>query len=166
MLKEGDNAPDFQAAADDGRTVSLVRLSRQSLRAVLFPQSQHARLNQRSVRVSRRNEGFQESQTAVVGCSADSVEAQAKFKAKYNLNFPLLSDPDFQSDRSVWRPPHEALPREILPGHRAHDLLDRHGRQDSQDLGQGLRAKVTPTKCSPPLRTRDNTRIQVLDRNG
>jgi peroxiredoxin Q/BCP len=31
----------------------------------------------------------------VAGCSADSVEAQAKFKAKYNLNFPLLSDPDF-----------------------------------------------------------------------
>jgi thioredoxin-dependent peroxiredoxin len=23
MLKEGDNAPDFQAQADDGRTVSL-----------------------------------------------------------------------------------------------------------------------------------------------
>ena len=33
---------------------------------------------------------------AVVGCSADSVETQAKFKAKYNLNFPLLSDPQFE----------------------------------------------------------------------
>ena len=31
----------------------------------------------------------------MIGCSADTVEAQAKFKAKYNLNFPLLSDPDF-----------------------------------------------------------------------
>lgn len=39
--------------------------------------------------------GFTASQTAVIGCSADSVEAQAKFKAKYNLNFTLLSDPDF-----------------------------------------------------------------------
>jgi thioredoxin-dependent peroxiredoxin len=34
--------------------------------------------------------------TAVVGCSADSVAAQAKFKAKYNLNFSLLSDPQFE----------------------------------------------------------------------
>ena len=33
--------------------------------------------------------------TAVIGCSADSVEDQAKFKAKFNLNFPLLSDPEF-----------------------------------------------------------------------
>jgi peroxiredoxin Q/BCP len=39
--------------------------------------------------------GFKNLQTAVIGCSADSVEAQAKFKAKLNLNFPLLSDPDF-----------------------------------------------------------------------
>jgi peroxiredoxin Q/BCP len=39
--------------------------------------------------------GFTALETAVIGCSADSVATQAKFKAKYNLNFPLLSDPDF-----------------------------------------------------------------------
>ncbi len=33
----------------------------------------------------------------VLGCSGDSVETQAKFKAKYKINFPLLSDPDFQA---------------------------------------------------------------------
>jgi peroxiredoxin Q/BCP len=33
--------------------------------------------------------------TAVIGCSADSVAAQAKFKEKQHLNFPLLSDPEF-----------------------------------------------------------------------
>lgn len=32
----------------------------------------------------------------ILGCSADSVERQAKFKEKYNLNFALLSDPDFE----------------------------------------------------------------------
>lgn len=31
----------------------------------------------------------------ILGCSADSVEAQAKFRAKQKLNFSLLSDPDF-----------------------------------------------------------------------
>jgi peroxiredoxin Q/BCP len=29
--------------------------------------------------------------------SADSVKAQAGFKAKYKLNFPLLSDPDHKT---------------------------------------------------------------------
>lgn len=33
----------------------------------------------------------------ILGCSADSVEQQAKFKAKYNLNFPLLSDASFDT---------------------------------------------------------------------
>lgn len=33
----------------------------------------------------------------ILGCSADSVERQAKFKEKYNLNFALLSDPEFEA---------------------------------------------------------------------
>jgi thioredoxin-dependent peroxiredoxin len=33
----------------------------------------------------------------ILGCSGDSVETQAKFAAKYNLNFPVLSDPEFQA---------------------------------------------------------------------
>jgi len=32
----------------------------------------------------------------VLGCSADKVETQAKFKAKHKLNFPLLCDREFQ----------------------------------------------------------------------
>jgi peroxiredoxin Q/BCP len=39
--------------------------------------------------------GFAKLETAVVGCSGDTVEAQAKFKAKYDLNFPLLADTEF-----------------------------------------------------------------------
>ncbi len=31
----------------------------------------------------------------VLGASGDSVKAQASFKEKQKLNFPLLSDPDF-----------------------------------------------------------------------
>lgn len=33
----------------------------------------------------------------VAGCSGDKVEAQARFRDKYSLNFTLLSDPDFQA---------------------------------------------------------------------
>ena len=32
---------------------------------------------------------------AILGASADSVKAQAGFKEKHKINFPLLSDPDF-----------------------------------------------------------------------
>jgi peroxiredoxin Q/BCP len=33
----------------------------------------------------------------ILGCSADEVEEMAKFKSKYKLNFPLLSDPNFHA---------------------------------------------------------------------
>jgi thioredoxin-dependent peroxiredoxin len=33
----------------------------------------------------------------ILGCSGDSIETQAKFAAKYNLNFPVLSDPEFEA---------------------------------------------------------------------
>ncbi len=32
-----------------------------------------------------------------MGCSGDSVKAQANFKVKHKINFPLLSDPEFQA---------------------------------------------------------------------
>lgn len=31
-----------------------------------------------------------------MGCSADTVEAQTKFKVKHKLNFPLLADTEFE----------------------------------------------------------------------
>src|SRR2546422_7902146 len=39
---------------------------------------------------------FEKENVAILGVSADSVKAQANFKAKYKLNFPLLSDPEFK----------------------------------------------------------------------
>ncbi len=39
---------------------------------------------------------FKAANAAIVGCSGDSVAAQAKFKAKYMLNFPLLADTEFE----------------------------------------------------------------------
>jgi peroxiredoxin Q/BCP len=40
---------------------------------------------------------FQKLDTHVLGASGDSVEIQAKFKAKFKLNFPLLADTEFQA---------------------------------------------------------------------
>jgi thioredoxin-dependent peroxiredoxin len=40
---------------------------------------------------------FEKADAAIIGCSADSVELQAKFKARHKLNFPLLSDPEFKA---------------------------------------------------------------------
>jgi len=38
---------------------------------------------------------FDKLNTVILGVSADAVALQAKFKERYKLNFPLLSDPEF-----------------------------------------------------------------------
>ena len=40
---------------------------------------------------------FEKENVVILGVSADSVKSQASFKAKYKVNFPLLSDPQFQA---------------------------------------------------------------------
>ncbi len=40
---------------------------------------------------------FDKLNTVILGCSGDPVALQAKFKERYKLNFPLLSDPDFKT---------------------------------------------------------------------
>jgi peroxiredoxin Q/BCP len=39
---------------------------------------------------------FEKLDTSILGCSADDVEAQTKFKLKHKLNFPLLADTEFE----------------------------------------------------------------------
>ena len=40
---------------------------------------------------------FEKANVVILGVSADSVKAQAGFKAKQKLNFALLSDPEFRA---------------------------------------------------------------------
>lgn len=40
---------------------------------------------------------FTRLNAVILGCSGDSVDIQAKFKAKLKLNFPLLADPNLEA---------------------------------------------------------------------
>ncbi len=95
MLKKGDPAPDFQATADDGKTVSLADYRGRNLILYFYPKADTTGCTHEAVEFSSAMKQFKLANTAIVGCSGDSVESQAKFKAKYNLNFPLLADTEF-----------------------------------------------------------------------
>ena len=95
MLKKGDVAPDFHATADDGKTVSLADYRGRNLILYFYPKADTTGCTHEAVEFRSALEQFTLANTAIVGCSGDSVEAQAKFKAKYDLNFPLLADREF-----------------------------------------------------------------------
>lgn len=92
-LKVGDRAPDFTLPDTDGKPVTLSKLLEKGPVILAFypkaftpgctAQNQHFRDHIGEVSAK----GAQ-----VVGISVDDVETQRKFKEKYRLPFPLLSD--------------------------------------------------------------------------
>ena len=95
MLKEGDPAPEFRLPADDGREISLMDLRGKHVVLYFYPKASTPGCTTEVIEFRDLKKEFDKLNAVVLGCSADSVEAQAKFKAKQKLNFPLLSDPEF-----------------------------------------------------------------------
>jgi peroxiredoxin Q/BCP len=96
MLKEGDPAPAFRVPADDGTEISLGDLRGKHVLLYFYPKASTPGCTIEAIEFREEKPRFDKLNAIILGCSADSVAAQAKFKAKQKLNFPLLSDPDFQ----------------------------------------------------------------------
>jgi len=95
VLKAGDAAPEFMVVADDGQQVSLADYKGRNLILYFYPKADTTGCTHEAVEFRSAIDQFNAANTGIVGCSGDSVEAQAKFKAKYDLNFPLLADTEF-----------------------------------------------------------------------
>jgi peroxiredoxin Q/BCP len=95
MVKEGEPAPVFQLHADDGREISLKDLQGKHVALYFYPKASTPGCTTEAIEFRELKNEFDKLNAIVLGCSADSVQSQAKFKAKQRLNFPLLSDPEF-----------------------------------------------------------------------
>lgn len=95
MLKEGDKAPNFRATADEGQTVSLADYKGQNVVLYFYPKADTSGCTNEAIQFRDAIKDFKAANAAIIGCSGDSVGAQAKFKEKYKLNFPLLADTKF-----------------------------------------------------------------------
>ncbi|MFZ0787155.1 MAG: thioredoxin-dependent thiol peroxidase [Candidatus Acidiferrales bacterium] len=95
MLKEGDKAPDFRCPADDGKTVALADFKGRNLVLYFYPKADTTGCTSEAIQFRDAMDDFEKADAAIVGVSGDSVAAQAKFKEKYDLNFPLLADREF-----------------------------------------------------------------------
>jgi peroxiredoxin Q/BCP len=96
VLKEGDSAPRFSVTGDDGSKVSLADYKGQNLVLYFYPKANTTGCTHESVEFRDALKEFKGLNTAVVGCSGDSIEDQTKFKTRYKLNFPLLADTEFE----------------------------------------------------------------------
>jgi thioredoxin-dependent peroxiredoxin len=94
MLSVGDQAPGFSLQDQDGVTRSLEDYSGRWLVVYFYPKDDTPGCTKEACGFRDANADLAALDAAVVGVSADSASAHAKFAAKYELNFPLLVDPD------------------------------------------------------------------------
>jgi thioredoxin-dependent peroxiredoxin len=97
MLKEGDKAPDFRLKAEDGHEIALSDLRGKSVVLYFYPKANTPGCTMEGSDFRDAKDQFDKAGAIILGCSADTVESQAKFKDKYKFNFSLLSDPDFDA---------------------------------------------------------------------
>ena len=94
MLKVGDKAPDFKAVTDGGETVSLKALKGKKVVLYFYPKDSTPGCTTEACDFRDSYAKFDRANTVVLGVSPDSVKSHDKFKAKFDLPFPLLSDED------------------------------------------------------------------------
>ncbi len=89
----GDVAPAFSMSADDGTTVS--NESQLGKRYVLYfyPKDDTAGCTAQACSMRDNFGRVTSAGIQVFGVSPDSVKSHVKFRAKYDLPYPLLSDP-------------------------------------------------------------------------
>jgi peroxiredoxin Q/BCP len=91
-LTEGARAPAFRLPRDGGETVSLSDYSGKKLVLFFYPRADTPGCTKEAIEFTRLAGAFAESQTAVLGVSADPLKAQETFRNKHQLAIPLISD--------------------------------------------------------------------------
>jgi thioredoxin-dependent peroxiredoxin len=94
MLEVGDRAPAFELQDQDGKAHSLDGYRGRWLVLYFYPKDDTPGCTKEACGFRDASDGLAALDAAVVGVSADDASAHQKFARKYELNFPLLVDPD------------------------------------------------------------------------
>jgi peroxiredoxin Q/BCP len=93
-IAEGSPAPDFSLPASGGRTVSLQSLKGKPFVLYFYPRADTPGCTKEACAFQEALPQLGKIGVEVIGVSKDKMAPIEKFAAKYNLSFPLASDPD------------------------------------------------------------------------
>ncbi|GIX39578.1 MAG: hypothetical protein KatS3mg128_0627 [Silanimonas sp.] len=94
MLDVGASIPDFSLKASDGRVVTAEGLRGQRYVLYFYPKDDTPGCTKEACGFRDQMPRFEGAKVPVFGVSADTDASHQKFAAKYQLNFPLLADPE------------------------------------------------------------------------
>ena len=128
-LNIGDAAPDFTMPTNGNGEVSLSDFKGQSLILYFYPKDDTPGCTKEAQGFTEALEEFNGLNAAIIGVSKDSVAKHDKFKAKYDLSFPLASDEesDICERYGVWVEKN-MYGKKYMGIERATFLIDENGK--------------------------------------
>jgi len=94
MLEVGKKAPTFTMESSEGGKVKLADLAGKVVVLYFYPRDNTPGCTVEAENFRDAVPALKKLGAVVLGVSKDSIESHCKFRDKYTLNFPLLSDPE------------------------------------------------------------------------
>lgn len=129
MVAVGERAPDFTMKSDDGRAYSLKDFLGKKVVLYFYPKDDTPGCTKEACSFRDNLARVRSKGAVVLGVSRDDTESHAKFRHKYDLNFPLLSDEDghVTDAYGVWKKKN-LYGREFFGIERTTFLIDESGK--------------------------------------
>ncbi len=93
-LAPGDVAPAFTLPDQDANPVSLSDFAGRKVVVYFYPTDDTPGCTKEACQFNDNLAAFDEADVAVLGVSPDDDRSHTRFREKFGLSFPLLSDPD------------------------------------------------------------------------
>src|SRR4051794_18023090 len=96
VVAEGSPAPDFTLTSDSGAAVTLSELRGKPVVLYFYPKDDTPGCTKQACGIRDAYDSFRESGAVVLGVSPDDESSHQRFRAKYELPFTLLADPEHE----------------------------------------------------------------------
>jgi len=128
MIQVGTKAPDFSVQDHDGNTVSLSDFAGKKVVIFFYPKANTPGCTLEACDLRDHYSELTDAGDSILGVSADTVSAQAKFAMKFSFPYPLLADVDkvLINGFGVWGPK-KFMGREYDGIHRTTFVIDANG---------------------------------------
>ena len=128
-LEVGAAAPAFTTVTDAGKTVSLSDFAGKYVVLYFYPKDDTPGCTKEACAFRDAQAEFSKRGVFVLGVSPDDEKSHAKFRDKYSLNFPLLTDPEHKIADAfgAWREKN-MYGKKSMGVQRSTYILDREGK--------------------------------------
>jgi peroxiredoxin Q/BCP len=94
LVREGDEAPDFELETDEGERVTLASFRGRPVVLYFYPKDHTSGCTTQACGIRDAWSEFERAGAVVLGVSPDDVASHQSFRTDYKLPFTLLADPD------------------------------------------------------------------------